>query len=103
MYLDVPPCLANGEKINNCARSLYTWRVNAQGEMPGDWAGWRLAGRFLVSPDGDRISPGRLRGLLFQEYCRERLQKAQQPVLQGQVIAQDFARQIREILKTEIS
>lgn len=30
----------------------------------GPWAGWRMAGRVLISPDRDRISPERLRGLL---------------------------------------
>lgn len=31
----------------------------------GPWRGWRMAGRVLVSPDGDRITPERLRGILF--------------------------------------
>ena len=31
-----------------------------------EWAGWKMRGRVLVSPDGDRISAQRLRGLLFQ-------------------------------------
>ena len=32
-----------------------------------------MAGRFLVSPDGDRITPERLRGILFAEAARRRL------------------------------
>jgi len=99
MYLDVPPCLANGEKLNNCARALYTWRVNSLGELPGEWTGWRLAGRYLVSPDRDRISPERLRGLLFQEYCHERLRKTQSALYQGQVLHADFARQLRQLIE----
>ncbi|MBE0315027.1 NAD(P)H-dependent oxidoreductase [Xanthomonas citri pv. punicae] len=32
---------------------------------PGPWAGWRLAGRDLVAPTGERIPERRLRGLLW--------------------------------------
>lgn len=32
-----------------------------------DWHGWRFAGRFLVSPDGDRMTPERLRGLCWRD------------------------------------
>jgi hypothetical protein len=31
------------------------------------WVGWRLRGRYLVSPDRQRISPERLRGLLWRD------------------------------------
>ena len=42
----------------------------------GPWAGWRMAGRELVSPDGDRITVRRLDGLLWAERSRRRLLKA---------------------------
>lgn len=62
-----PPCSPRGI-ANSCASALYEWRVNGRGPLGGDhWRGWRLAGRVLVSPDGDRISPERLRGLLWRE------------------------------------
>lgn len=35
--------------------------------LNGDFAGWRVSGRYLVSPDGQRITPERLRGLLFRD------------------------------------
>ncbi len=38
----------------------------------GPWYGWRMAGRVLVSPEGDRIAPERLRGLLWSERLRIR-------------------------------
>jgi hypothetical protein len=38
----------------------------------GHWVGWRIAGRDIISPDGDRICPERLRGLLFTERNRSR-------------------------------
>ena len=35
--------------------------------LHGPWAGWRMAGRFLVAPDKDRITPERLRGIIWRE------------------------------------
>jgi len=43
----------------------------------GPWAGWRMAGRELVSPDGDRISPRRLLGILWAESSRKWILEAQ--------------------------
>ncbi|WP_202843423.1 DUF3653 domain-containing protein [Luteimonas saliphila] len=40
--------------------------------LHGPWDGWRLAGRELVGPDGDRISPERLRGLLWRQQAEAR-------------------------------
>ena len=39
----------------------------------GDWYGWRLSGRHLVSPDGERITQERLSGLLWRDQCELRL------------------------------
>lgn len=36
-------------------------------DFDDEWSGWRLRGRYLVSDDGQRISIGRLRGLLWRE------------------------------------
>lgn len=38
-------------------------------QWPDAWAGWRFtaAGTQLVSPDGDRVSPERLRRLLWRQ------------------------------------
>ena len=41
----------------------------------GPWAGWRMAGRDLVSPDRQRINPQRLQGLLFLQAAEARLAK----------------------------
>lgn len=41
-----------------------------------EWQGWKLRGRDLVSPDGDRISARRLRGLMFAETNRVRAVRA---------------------------
>lgn len=34
-----------------------------------DWAGWRWSdsGRYLISPDGDKITAQRLKGLLWRD------------------------------------
>ena len=72
-----PPCWPEALPCPNiCAAALHDRTVFNKGPLYGPWAGWRLAGRVLVSPDGDRISPERLRGILFQEAARARLQRA---------------------------
>lgn len=35
-------------------------------DFTGPWQGWKLRGRHLVSPDGDRMLPGRLVGLAWR-------------------------------------
>lgn len=42
-------------------------------EWPHQWTGWRFAGNDLISPDRDRISPERLRGLLWRDAQERRL------------------------------
>lgn len=67
-----PPC-SPARIANSCAAALYEFRIHGIGPLGGDhWRGWRLAGRMLVSPDGDRISPERLRGLLWREKQEKR-------------------------------
>lgn len=36
-------------------------------DLPAAFAGWRFRGNELVSPDGDRVSVERLRGLLWRD------------------------------------
>ena len=36
-------------------------------DFTDDWYGWRLRGRHLVSPDGQRITRQRLEGLLWRD------------------------------------
>lgn len=33
----------------------------------GAWDGWRISGRYLIDPSGQKITPGRLRGLLWRD------------------------------------
>lgn len=61
-----PPCWPVGEQCpNSCAADLHRRVVTNHVELTGPWAGWRLAGRDLVAPSGERIPERRLRGLLW--------------------------------------
>jgi hypothetical protein len=42
-------------------------------DLVGDWSGWRLRGRYLVSPDGQRLTQERLRGPLWRDSGELRL------------------------------
>lgn len=71
------PCHQIGTKPNRCAAALYEWRIYGNGPLHGRWwSGWRIADRELVSPDGQRISPERLRGLLFRQDGENRIAAA---------------------------
>lgn len=54
--------------------------------LTGPWAGWRLAGRDLVAPDRQRISPERLRGLLWREESEARRDRARARKIEPKVI-----------------
>lgn len=41
-------------------------------DFTGPWHGWKMRGRDLVSPDGDRLSPERLRGLAWRQASEAR-------------------------------
>jgi len=64
---------------------MAEWRDTDHIDPGGRWLHWRLRGNFLISPDGDRITPERLRGLLFTESLRVRRNKARRPV--GEILA----------------
>lgn len=48
----------------------YERVVHNKTALYGPWAGWRMAGRFLVAPDRERITPERLCGILWRESNR---------------------------------
>jgi len=86
--MDRPPCWFE-------AAADYQRRVLNQVELTGPWLGGRLAGRDLVSPDGQRISPERLRGLIFRQSIdgrRDRARARRQPKQQlVRVVVVDLA------------
>jgi len=57
----------------------YRRVVYNEAALFGEWRGWRLAGRDLVSPDGFRIAPHWLRGFLFVESIRPRKRNPSPP------------------------
>lgn len=83
---ELRPCHTRGKQPNACAAAHYRRIVDNHAALHGPWAGWRLAGRDLVSPDGDRINPQRLRGLLFQQESEARIAKARAKRMQPRVI-----------------
>lgn len=61
-----PPCWEPGTQCpNSCASEHYRRVIDNHVTLTGPWAGWRLAGRDLVAPSGERIPERRLRGLLW--------------------------------------
>jgi hypothetical protein len=70
---NTPPCHQPGAKPNSCYQAMFEWTVHGVGPLYGPWSGWRLAGRNLVTPDGLRLSPERVRGLAFRQDAEARL------------------------------
>lgn len=54
----------------------YDRVVHNKTELHGPWAGWRMAGRELVSPEGDRFTTTRLRGLAWRLDAEQRAERA---------------------------
>lgn len=62
-----PPCWPAGQQCPNlCAAELHDRLTRNHVNLHGPWSGWRLAGRDLVAPTGERLNPERLRGLLWR-------------------------------------
>lgn len=63
-----PPCWEPGTQCpNSCASDYYRRVIDNHVTLTGPWAGWRLAGRDLVAPSGERIPERRLRGTLREK------------------------------------
>lgn len=65
-------------------------------EWPEQWNGWRFtaSGQQLVSPDGDRITPERLRGLLWRHAMERRAAARRAREQQFAVVARGFKRTV---------
>lgn len=55
---------------------IYQALVHCHIDLAQEWHGWRIRGRFLVSPDGDRITVERLRGVVFREALKSKPARA---------------------------
>lgn len=58
----------------------YDRVVNNKTELHGPWGGWRMAGRYLIGPGKHRITPERLRGILWHEDHRKPSRKKNLPM-----------------------
>ncbi len=67
-----PPCVKLGTPMNHCAKARYSEQILGHIALVGDWQKWKFKGRDLVSPDGHRISPEALRGILMREATKQR-------------------------------
>jgi hypothetical protein len=62
----VRPCLLVDTYAPTLARRIGGGSVTDH-DFDGEWYGWRLRGRLLVSADGQRMTPERLRGLMWRD------------------------------------
>lgn len=85
MLTDRPPCWIDGAKPNPCAQAHYDRVVHGHTELRADWLGWKQRGRWLVSPDGKRISPERMRGIMWRQELEARRDAARARNAQRQV------------------
>jgi len=67
-----PPCVRLGVPLNPCAKLRFGEQLLNHIELVAEWKGWKFKGRDLVSPDGLRICPERLRGILFMEKAQSK-------------------------------
>lgn len=70
MHIDKPHCWPDGEACpNNCAAAMHDRLIYGTCDLWGPWAGWRIRGRMLISPAGDRVSCGELApAMMFARY-----------------------------------
>lgn len=72
-----PPCWSEGQQCpNDCAAALLQQQAHNHFNLTGPWFGWRVRGRDLVGPGGERVSPERLRGLLWREAAADQVNAA---------------------------
>lgn len=60
--------------------------------LHGPWSGWRMAGRELVSPDGQRFTTERLRGLAFRLDAEARLERARARNAKRKAVRQELVK-----------
>jgi hypothetical protein len=64
----------NARHFPFCTHRKHSRRQPIAGmDVTDPWTGWRIAGRYLIDPAGQRITPERLRGLLWRDEMELRL------------------------------
>ena len=82
--------LARRQKAESLRVGTLRARCARHTDLRADWLGWKQRGRYLVAPDGQRISPERMRGIMWRleaEARRDaaRARNAKRKVSQGSV------------------
>lgn len=91
-----PPCWPDGQSCpNDCAADHYDRTVHNKHWLPEPWQGWRFAGRELVAPDGERITPERMRGLLWRQAAEARLTAVQARSAARKAVSSDMVTVLR--------
>ncbi|MEZ0470072.1 DUF3653 domain-containing protein [Luteimonas salinilitoris] len=73
----------------------YDRIIHNRTPLYGPWKGWRLAGRDLVSPHGERFSPKRLEGLAWRQALEQRRDAARARNAQRKAVRQDVVTVLR--------
>lgn len=69
------PCHVPGTKPNACAVAAHELRAYGKADLGGPWKGWRLAGRVLITPEGQRLPVERVKGIAWRQDAEDRLAK----------------------------
>lgn len=83
-----PPCWPDDNKANPCAIAHYHRVINGHTDLTADWIGWKQRGKWLVSPQGDRISPERMKGILWRIQAEDRLAIAKARNIRNKAVRQ---------------
>lgn len=52
-------------------REIYQRTVENKTKLYGEWEGWRLAGKWLIAPNGQRMMQARVLGMAWAEKRRD--------------------------------
>lgn len=69
--------------------------VHNHAPLHGPWTGWRMAGRDLVTPDGVRLTPERVRGLAWRQEAEARRDAARAKKRVRQEVRQEVVTVLR--------
>jgi len=61
--MERPPCFEL-LGVTPCLRRQHDWNVSGNGPLNGPWSGWKIAGDFLVCPEGSRVHIGRVKAVM---------------------------------------
>jgi hypothetical protein len=86
------------------ATAPFFFQVYGSCDLCGPWAGWRIRGRDLITPTGERVNARRLAGLLFVEQlqakvrtARSRAHTAGQPQAIATALILEFSRRVHTL------